>query len=308
VTNPDGSPNYLEIYSSRSTFMNLFDITNDYFLLSTESLTEEKIDNYTQLWVTTDLPKQVGWNNTKFDDIRKELLYLLKEMRKGKLMLDPSVEFRDGSEISSENTNMLKVPTTIPMRKSVVPTGGVPVNQNQETGQQSEKNSQEADFIRISVLPTIKGIFDELSTVVWMMKKSKNRSGMLGLAEKNLVTMVLMIMDYADRNPTKFRAKSRDKAAGVADLEEKEAPSEMFFGAMTHDGFERKSQSDAPSVSNNPSSVVQNENQRINFAAKRGLLGLKNIGGLKNNMNRRMAAKSYPESTDMVETGFAALY
>jgi hypothetical protein len=72
VTHPDGSPNYLEIYSSRSTFMNLFDITNDLFLLSTEQLTGEKIENYTQLWLTTDLPQQVGWNNIKFDDIRKE--------------------------------------------------------------------------------------------------------------------------------------------------------------------------------------------------------------------------------------------
>lgn len=52
--------------------MNLFDITNDLFLLSTEHLTGEKIENYTQLWLATELPKQVGWNNTKFDDIRKE--------------------------------------------------------------------------------------------------------------------------------------------------------------------------------------------------------------------------------------------
>jgi hypothetical protein len=191
-------------------------------------------------------------------------------MRKGKLMLDPSVEFRDGSENSSEITNLLKVPTTIGQRKSVVTSGGVTFEGNQEIGQLSERNSREPDFIRISVLPTIKGIFDELSTVVWMMKKSKNRSGMLGLAEKNLVTMVLMIMDYADRNPTKFRTKGPDKAAGVAGLEEKEVASEMYYGAMTIDNDELKSQSQIPSVSQNPSSVIQNENQRILSGVKRG--------------------------------------
>jgi hypothetical protein len=185
-------------------------------------------------------------------------------------MLDPSVELRDGSEISSEITNLLKVPTTIGQRKSVVPSGGVTFDQNQEIGQQSERNSREPDFIRISVLPTIKGIFDELSTVVWMMKKSKNKSGMLGLAEKNLVTMVLIIMDYADRNPTKFRTKGPDKAAGVADLEEKEVASEMYFGAMTFDNDELKPQSQIPSESQNPSSVIKNQNQRIVSGVKRG--------------------------------------
>lgn len=185
-------------------------------------------------------------------------------------MLDPSVEFRDGSENSSEITNFLKVPTTIGQRKSVVTSGGVTFDGNHEIGQLSERNLREPDFIRISVLPTIKGIFDELSTVVWMMKKSKNRSGMLGLAEKNLVTMVLMIMDYADRNPTKFRTKGPDKAAGVVGLEEKEVASEMYFGAMTIDNDELKSQSQIPSVSQNPSSVNQNENQRILSGVKRG--------------------------------------
>lgn len=32
LINEDGSPNFLEIYASRSTFMNIFDINNDLFL------------------------------------------------------------------------------------------------------------------------------------------------------------------------------------------------------------------------------------------------------------------------------------
>lgn len=57
------------------------------------------------------------------------------------------------------------------------------------------------------MLITIKSIFDEVRNNVWLMTKSKNKAPLLIVAQKNLVYMILQIMDYADRNPTKLKSK-----------------------------------------------------------------------------------------------------
>ena len=46
LADENGRTNEKEVYASRSTFMNLFDINNDQFLLSTDSLNSSTIQNY----------------------------------------------------------------------------------------------------------------------------------------------------------------------------------------------------------------------------------------------------------------------
>jgi hypothetical protein len=97
LTNPDGSPNEQEAYASRSTFMNLFDINNDLFLLSTECLDSEKIKNYETLDLQIDSSYGDGADTSiensisKIDEIRIELIKMITDMRRGRLHLDPNV-------------------------------------------------------------------------------------------------------------------------------------------------------------------------------------------------------------------------
>lgn len=92
--------------------MNLYDINNDLFLLSTELIDRDKIDDYSQL--NNQISKEklmAGTTLSKIDSIRKELIYLIKEMKKGKLVLDPNIaikeSFKDNERVLSLNKSQL---------------------------------------------------------------------------------------------------------------------------------------------------------------------------------------------------------
>lgn len=93
VYNEDGSLNEKEVYSSRTTFMNLFDINNDLFVLSTNNINEETIANYEAI-----AKSAKSANNNEFarlDQVKKELKNVLQDMRDGKVFLDPNVAFKN---------------------------------------------------------------------------------------------------------------------------------------------------------------------------------------------------------------------
>ena len=82
-----------QIWASRTTFMNIFDINNDIFLLSTANMTEKTIQSYDMIRVES---KQPAGNSdaSKLDNIRNEMTYFMKEMKGGRLFLDTKAPFK----------------------------------------------------------------------------------------------------------------------------------------------------------------------------------------------------------------------
>jgi len=75
--------------------MNLFDISNDLFLLSTNNLNAETITNY-QL-VASHLKKSKDKNQDfiRIDQLKKEFSNIIRDMRAGHVFLDPKVSFKN---------------------------------------------------------------------------------------------------------------------------------------------------------------------------------------------------------------------
>lgn len=235
-------------------------------------------------------------SNGKIDDIRKELFYLLKEMKKGKLMLDPRVPLKknDGdSPIQISKKDM----------KS---------ESNDKSRSDAEQKKEDDGEMEKSALPMIKGIFDDLHNSVWLMKKSRNKSGLLLVAQKNLVYMILQIIDYTDRNAPKFRKNKKTNTLAeeffdedeVDDDQDDQIPEEDYsrFGfVLSQEDRERKA-------------AELEEQKRPKPVSRREVLKeklrrvvLKNIKSLKTCLKRRYAAKSYPESNEIVIAGCALL-
>jgi len=94
--NENGTENERAMYASRTTFMNLFDINNDLFILSTNSLTAETISNYALVQLQSRNQKNEDFS--KISSSKKELTCILQDMRQGKLFLDPTVPFKINGE------------------------------------------------------------------------------------------------------------------------------------------------------------------------------------------------------------------
>lgn len=158
-----------------------------------------------------------------------------------------------------------------------------------------------------SMLLTIKHCFDDLMNTVWLMTKSRNKSPLLIAAQKNLVYMILQIMDYADRNPFKLKSKNLNQG----DYSDVFTDYEMELMALGTDNLNQsKSKSPVTEIDKTEDNIYLDDDaadsrevqkKKFRDAAK------KNIKPLQSSLGRRMTAKFYPESTDMVETGFPLL-
>jgi hypothetical protein len=95
-----------EMFASRTTFMNLFDINYDLFLLSTAGLTEDKIEKYDKLkldLIMDDKNVQSDTNIKKIDKCRNSMLYILKQIKTGELVLDPAVRWANPNRDAPAN-------------------------------------------------------------------------------------------------------------------------------------------------------------------------------------------------------------
>ena len=258
LVNPDGTSNQQECYASRSTFMNLFDINNDLFLLSTSQIGEEKFKCYDELDAADSLDSSK--DSSKVDKCFQELCNVVKNMRDGSVILDSSIAL-ESQEQDPDNKN-----------KSLHKTASL------HQGETTE-----------SSLGTIKYIFDEIHNLVWLMKKSRSKTGFLMLAKKNLVTMILKVMDYTDRNAWKWAddeeefedqdAEKIDDVEGGDDQDKAEDDEEMDSGDSKREMLKKKLKK-----------VVQ-----------------KNIKSLKKCLKLRMQSNCYPESNEVVIVGYALL-
>jgi len=71
--------------------MNLFDIQNDLFLLSTANLSPDIISTYNLVQQQSKNPRNPDF--LKINQVKKELTDILQDMRTGKVFLDPTVAF-----------------------------------------------------------------------------------------------------------------------------------------------------------------------------------------------------------------------
>lgn len=178
--NPDGSVNEKEAYASRTTFMNLFDIDNDLFILSTNNLTSEVITNYTL--VAAQIKNGKNPDFLKINQTKKELTDILQEMRSGNIFLDPTVPFSfDGQ------TEHLIDPACI----------------SDTLSEQGDKTNQAP----LSSFKQLKTIFEDLLNDTWFFNTNHKKEAMLRLSHLNFVYPILQLMDYLDRTPFKFRRK-----------------------------------------------------------------------------------------------------
>lgn len=154
MTNEDGSANEREIYASRTTFMNLFDIQNDLFLLSTSNFSPEIINTYQLVHAQSKNPKNAEF--LKINQVKKELTDILQDMRTGKVFLDPSMPFK-----FEDKTETLKDPHSFNDH----------VSESDNTGQ-----------IPLSSFKQLKAVFEDLMNDTWFYNTNHKKESMLRLS------------------------------------------------------------------------------------------------------------------------------
>ena len=80
-----------DVFSSRVPFMNLFDINNDLFVLSTEYIDQKTIDCYESIQLESVIERQISseityTSKSKLDIIDEELFKLFTLVKKGEII------------------------------------------------------------------------------------------------------------------------------------------------------------------------------------------------------------------------------
>ena len=272
-----------EMFASRSTFMNLFDINYDLFLLSTAMLSEDKIDKYDKLkldLIMDEKSAQPDTNLKKIEKIRNSMLYILRQIKTGELVLDAQVRW-------------------------VNPNRDAPANEK-NSDILSEKFSTGVDAYKL-----IHDTFSDLTDLAFLIQiQKKDFSDYLLMAQYNFVYIVLQIMDYIDRNFFKFQVKnvvsalmSEDRNVDVYDADAgnwQGGDDPAFMPTITADQIKQRLEQEE---------IVKTQKKfRINLIkAKIKRVIQKNIKSFKTCLQKRLDAKNYPQSNSIMVEGFALL-
>jgi len=115
--------------------------------------------------------------------------------------------------------------------------------------------------------------------------------------------MILQIMDYSDRNPIKLKTMAFSSVTENIVRDQDEQEHIIPLQEANDLTYAEKNMTQEQEYDND----VPESSKSTHIKKKLQMVVLKNINSLKSCLKRRMAAKSYPESTDMVETGFPVL-
>jgi hypothetical protein len=139
--------------------MNIFDINNDIFLLSTANMTEKTIQSYDM--IRTESKNPAGNSDaSKLDNIRNEMTYFLKEMKGGRLFIDTNTPFKIGDK-----------------DEKLIDPDAMSDNISQDgTGSEAK-----------SCYKAVLGLLEELKNIVWLMNKNDKKSDMLRISHKNFI-------------------------------------------------------------------------------------------------------------------------
>ena len=277
--NPDGSVNEKEAYASRTTFMNLFDIDNDLFILSTNNLTSEVITNYTL--VAAQIKNGKNPDFLKINQTKKELTDILQEMRSGNIFLDPTVPFSfDGQ------TEHLIDPACI----------------SDALSEQGDKTNQAP----LSSFKQLKTIFEDLLNDTWFFNTNHKKEAMLRLSHLNFVYPILQLMDYLDRTPFKFRRK---KVQNTLQGEDEDEDMEDIVIPDSEKMSRQKSFNESERIIEDlTSNKSKDPKARIKIIKQKILRGIRSqVTSIRSCVLRRLKSKSYPESAEFVSIGFQVL-
>ena len=275
--NEDGSENEKEVFASRTTFMNLFDIDNDLFILSTNALNSETITNYALV-----ADKNKNAKNPDFQKIsstKKELTDILLEMRGGNVFQDPSVPFKFDNV-----TEHLIDPATL----------------SDNLSEQGGGNT-----VPQSSFKQLKTVFEDLLNDTWFYNTNHKKEAMLRLSHLNFVYPILQLMDYLDRTPFKFRKK---KVVNTLEGEDEEEDMEDVQLDEAENALRQKSFDDSEQLiaklrenKNDPKAKLRIVKEKI----KRGIKA--QMTSIRSCVLRRIKSKNYPESAELISIGFQVL-